>query len=172
MGKLIYFVGILIFIDLMFMLFINMPETSLNSVIFNSVVGLGAGELGANETASYSYIQDNLIGQPDSISDAVNSPSTAASSSTLIGALLLGLGSVLVAGIVLKFTGARVSALEIAWSCVGVFFFVQLGADFVGVYNFLSQINPPLSKLMAIVLMVPIILIYSFICIEWIRAKD
>lgn len=174
MGKLVYFVGILIFIEMMFFIFINAPAMSLNSVVIQSVSDLSGGGIGSNSTGSWSNFKNSMFCNVDetSVNDMASSPSTSCNSTTIWGALMIGLGVAVAIGASLILTSTSASFTDIAWAIVGIFFFIQMGADFIGIYNYLAYIHPPITKLISMVIFVPIAAIFGFIVVEWIRAKD
>ena len=147
MGKLIYFILILVFVDMMFFVFVNTDAVSINSVVFKSI-----GEL--SSTGDFNLIK-NLL-----------------STQLLINILLSLAVAIAAAGVILKFTGGSYNATDFVWASVASTYFIQLGYDFVHIYKVLAEIQPPLTSYLALFLIAPFAIIFVFIAIEWIRGKD
>lgn len=58
------------------------------------------------------------------------------------------------------------------WNAVASSLLLNLSADFIVIYRTLSQVYPPLTYYLATIMFVPVIIIYFFILIEWVRGKD
>lgn len=177
MGKLLFFITMLVFIDVMFLLFINPVSTSLQSALFNIVVN-SAGNIETNETGSGVLVQNNFFCNKDSltISSLLSNASGICGTGTLMNALIRGL---FIAAAVAAGTGAisflargSINITDLAWVVVGVFFFFNIGLDWFAIYNYISLIHPPFTKILGILFLVPLGVIYFFIAVEWMRGKD
>jgi len=147
MGKLIYFILILVFVDMMFFVFVDTSAVSVNSVVFQSLKELSA-------TGDFNLIK-NLL-----------------STDLLINIITSLAIAIAAAGVVLKFTGGTYQVSDFVWASVASTYFIQLGYDFIHIYKILSEINPPLTRYLALFLIAPFAILFVFIAIEWIRGKD
>jgi len=66
-------------------------------------------------------------------------------------------------------TGSRETA---TWNTLATVLLLNLSADFIVIYRYLMNVYPPLTYYLATLIMMPIILIYVFIILEWVRGKD
>ena len=147
MGKLIYYIVFLLFADLMFFIFINPTDYSLLSVIWTATSILLLG-------GSWSAL-------------------TAVLSNTLF-VITLSLSVIAAAGvgIVLRVTGGTYNVETFIWASIGTTFMINLGADFIVIFKILSEVKPPLTTILALIMLAPMIIVFIFGILEWIRGKD
>ena len=145
MGKMIFYITMLIFIDLFFIATGQICNAdvgcSLGSIIFSSLLNI-------ENITSLSFFTD-LIGDVTNLF----------SSTTGIAALLAGAGVII---------GATIFPSEIRFFIPIAFSLSLLTPDFVFIAIFLIGSN----ALLGMFLMGPIILIYLFMVIEWLKGKD
>lgn len=148
MGKLVRYLTILIFIEMLFIITGQLLPSSggsnpgsVGSIIFNAILNLGS--------LSLQEIFTQSIGQ---FGDLFNSSSG-------IGALILG-GAVTLGTLFTKND-------SILFIPIG-FTLALLSLDFIFIANYLGSFNFILSTL----LLAPITIIYIITVIEWIRSKD
>jgi hypothetical protein len=147
MGKFIYFIAMIIFLDLMFFIFINPESYSLTSVIWTSISALSSGQGWGSIVA---ILLDNIVSR-----------------------LLIIAGVAILAGVLLRFVGGSSTNTETyIWTIIASEFLISIGADFVVVFRMLANVKPPLTTIFALILFLPIIIIFVFLLLEWIRGKD
>lgn len=147
MAKLWQYFTFIVIIDMMFYLFVNTTAVSLTGVIFRAIVAIASG--GGWDAIGLILTNDLLI------------------------RILAGAALALVAtGIYVKLSGTTFDIQTFLWTGVVSAFFLSLGADFINIFRVLSSIKPPITTILAMIMMVPIIISFTFILIEWIRGKD
>lgn len=145
MGKLVQYLTILIFIDLMFLAtgqLCSEGTCSLTSILYNSILSIG--------DVTFTQFFKELIGGALNLFDSV----------TGIAALLTGGGVII---------GAFVASKDITVLFIPISFTLALIAtDFVIITTYLLSSNP----LAAMFIMAPISILYIITVVEWLRNKD
>ncbi len=145
MGKLITYLIALIFIDLLFIItgqVCGVDACSLGSIIFNALLNLGA--------LNFTQFFTELIG------DFLN---LATSTTGILS--LLATGGVII--------GAFLATREITILFIPLALTLAvIAGDFIFIYTELFKFSPILATL----IMSPIIIIYAFVIVEWLRGKD
>lgn len=141
MGKMMNFLTILIFIDIIFLITGQVTQT-VNSSLFSAILD--------PSTVSVSTFAKELFGN---VTDLFTS-----------GTGLLSL-----------FLGATGVITGIYFSPTDTKLFIPIGAtlgllagDFVGIYSYLAGLN----KLLGVMIISPIVILYYFTVVEWVRGKD
>jgi len=168
-------------IDIMFFIFVAPPTNSPQGVLFRVVQNSG-GELNESSNASWSGVSENLYCDVDkaNFNTFKNNPL-----STGVGGLICGGGTlfgvilnilVIVGGALATITltggSTGIDTANVAWMGASIFFFLSLGADFIYYFNLISNIHPPLTKILAMVFLLPIGILFGLIALEWVRGKD
>lgn len=146
MGKLIYYISLLVFIDLLFIVtgqILSTGTPSISSIILNAILDL------PNLTFSGFFRQ--LIG------DIFN----LANSTTGIMGLLGGIAGVTIGTLITK--SDSLLWLSVIGASVGL-----LVSDFVFIFSYLASLN----SILATMIMAPIIVVFVLILIDWSRGKD
>lgn len=145
MGKLITYISILIFIDLLFLAtgqICSADDCTLSAIIFGAIMDIKDATL-----------TEFFIGLVGSLAEKLNSTT--------------GILSIGAAGAVI--VGAFVATKEFRVLLIPIFLTLALiASDFVTIGNILISSNPVLGSF----IMIPIILIYSLIAVEWLVGKD
>ncbi len=145
MGKIIRYVGILIFLDLFFIVTGQICNSSvgcsLTSIVFNSLLDIG------NITTSQFFAQ--LIGNVANFFTSL----------TGFGALATG---------VIVSLGAIIVPSELRFFIPIGFTLALLGTDFVFIASYLLSLN----SVLATFIMAPMVMLYLFTVLEWLRNKD
>ena len=154
MGKLTYLILMLVMIDLMFFVFIDTPAASLNSAVFKSITVVAEGGGWENVKSLFTFNWITII-------------------------LSLATLAVAAAGITLKFLGISSNTETYIWATVAGLFVYGMGADYLHIFKVLAGIagptaatSGPLRFYVALFLMLPIIILFIWTIIEWIRGKD
>jgi len=134
MGKTMYFISIIIFIDLLFVVFLG-GSTSLQSIIFN-------------------WITEPKDFDTNFVSLALRS---------LFTTLAIGATAAIVVSTI---SGAKTDTVLFAGFAAGTLY--NVGKDFYGLYDIISLE----STTLATILILPFIIMFAFITIEWLRGKD
>ena len=147
MGKFLYYIVMLVFLDLMFSIFINPADVSLLSAIWTAISILLLG-------GSWSQL-------------------TAILSNGLFIATTIASASIVITGIILsRVAGSGVNVETFIWTSIAITFMINLGADFIVVFRILESVHRPLSTILALIIMSPILIIFIFTVLEWVRNKD
>ena len=148
MGKWLYFMLVLVMIELMFFTLVDTVAVSLTSFIFLAIKAISTG------------------GSWDSIIGLFTLPliksfvALAAISGAMAGTFITPLSSGF------KFP-------EIIWGTIAINFLLSIGADMVYIYSKLNSAVPGrIGSLIALFIMAPMIILFSLIVIEWVRGKD
>ncbi len=131
MGKMLTFIVILIFIDLMFLMTGQLEIDSPGSVIIN----------------------------------AVNNPESLATSNFWI-VLITGIAGLVVTAVVVIGLVTRNSDMLLFAGMAGTL--ALLIGDYIAIFLYLKNINPVLAT----IVMAPLMIIYVFVVVEWLRGKD
>lgn len=177
MGKITYMISLLVLLNVMFMVFVGPTSNSPQGILFQIVTEAGGG-LNESANLSWSSVSSDLVCNVDTTSvggflNTILNPINICGPGTLINILLRVLATTLAvtAGVTLA-TRATINAESLAWLGAGIFFLLSLGADFVYYFNKIANIHPPLTKIMALIYILPIALIYGMIVIDWARGRD
>jgi len=135
MGKLIWFVSIIIFVDLLFITFWSGASGSLQSII-------------ATWITDPTNFDGNLV--------------TLAFQS-LFSTIAIGATAAIVVSTI---SGAKTDTVLFAGFAAVVIF--NIGKDLLAMFTIIKDINP----LIAIVVMVPLIIMFGFVTVEWLKSRD
>lgn len=168
-------------IDIMFFIFVAPPTNSPQGILFQIVQSTG-GELNESSNASWAGVSENLVCD---VNKANFNTFTSNPLTTGIGGLICGSGTLIavvlnilvvvggaLATITLTGGSTGIDTANIAWMGAVIFFFLSLGADFIYYFNLISNIHPPLTKILAMVFILPIGILFALIAFEWARGKD
>jgi len=189
MGNLIKFIALLVFVDLMFIMFIPFNEVTPQAVLIKGMIYSLTGETGGNlanstSTGTWGYFSGKYFcsAEPQvpgdfSVIDSIKNLVTC-NNGTLLW-LVLGIMVVtfaLTKGITVLGTGVQaggtVDVGTLVWMAVGTFFLLGIGMDFITIFSYLQGTFPPFSRILALLIFIPLSIIYSFVLLEWIRGKD
>ena len=191
MGNLTKFISFLVFIDLLFLIFIPVTVFTPQAILIKGMVyGLSTGEVSgtnivdSNSTGSWSYISDKYFCSaspvvPSDLFSISTISNIASCNSGSIFWLMLGLmviAFVITKGISVLGTGIQsggsVDIPTLIWMSLALFFYLSIGIDFISVFGTVQSISPPFSRILALIIFIPIGILYFFTLIEWIRGKD
>lgn len=131
MGKLITFLSILIFIDILFIV---------------------TGQLATDSTGS---VIAGVLANPEAIK------TTNFWASLITGLSALAIGAVVVVGLITKPSDITI------FIAMGLTLAVLIG-DYLSIFLYLTEAN----SVLATILFLPVMLIFTFVIIEWVRGKD
>lgn len=190
MGKLIQYLSLLIFIDLMFLIFVPFSEVSPSAIVIKGMIyGLSTGTdsgsgLGNSTSAgSWGYVSNKFFclnnpTVPDtSFSIDYIKNLNACNKGSLIY-LLLGIiivGFIITTKITVGGVGVQPGLLNLAslmWIAVGTVFYLNIGIDFVTIFNYMKGINPPFTNIIALIIFIPLAILYGLTLIEWMKGTD
>lgn len=145
MAKIVRYLGILIFLDLFFVITGQICNSnvgcSLTSIVFNSLLDIG------NITSSQFFTQ--FVG---SVTDFLSSTT---------GFLAIGAGAAVL-------IGSLIIPSEVRFFIPIAFTLSLLATDFVFIATYLFSLNVVLGSM----IMIPMILLYTFTVVEWLKNKD
>ncbi len=147
MGKFLYYIVLLVFTDLLFSIFINPVDVSLLGAIWTAISILIFG-------GSWSQLSTVLT-------------------SGLFIATTIASTAIVATGVVLsRVAGSGVNVETFIWTSIATAFMINLGADFIVIFRILESIHRPLSTILALIIMAPVITVFFFTVLEWVRNKD
>lgn len=147
MGKFLYYVVILTFMNLMFFIFLQPADMSLLGIIWSIIFGIAGGGGWSELTASLSSGLFNLT--------------------TALAAVAS------IAGIALAtVTRGAINLETFIWTSIAVTFLINLGVDFIIIFRMLAIVKPPLTIILALIFTAPYAVLFVFTILEWIRGKD